>query len=161
MPSLIKSFLCGPAENRKNSKRTMYLQIFNFSCWLDFENGLIWAFAAPMACVLIVNTVMFIIAIRIAKKSIQKRGEDNEKTFALIKGKLLILISCSYLHSYIYLIIFFYLRFLFIALYSWHYLDIWIHVLEWWNGSICYIICVIEFYTSKIPRLLVYYFISQ
>ena len=105
MPSLIKSFLCGPAENRKNSKRTMYLQIFNFSCWLDFENGLIWAFAAPMACVLIVNSVMFIIAIRIAKKSIQKRGEDNEKTFALIKGKLLILIACSYLYNrYIYLI---------------------------------------------------------
>ena len=106
---------------------------FTFSCWLDFENGLIWAFAAPMACVLIVNTVMFIIAIRIAKKSIQKRGEDNEKTFALIKGKLLILIACSYLYNrYIYLIknIFFYLRFLFIALYSWHYLDIWIHVLE-------------------------------
>ena len=57
-----------------------------------------------MACVLIVNTVMFIIAIRIAKKSIQKRGEDNEKTFALIKGKLLILIACSYLYRYIYLI---------------------------------------------------------
>ena len=79
-------------------------QTFIFSCWLDFENGLIWAFAAPMACVLIVNTVMFIIAIRIAKKSIQKRGEDNEKTFALIKGKLLILITCSYLYRYIYLI---------------------------------------------------------
>ena len=58
-----------------------------------------------MACVLIVNSVMFIIAIRIAKKSIQKRGEDNEKTFALIKGKLLILIACSYLYNrYIYLI---------------------------------------------------------
>ena len=136
-------------------------QTFIFSCWLDFENGLIWAFAAPMACVLIVNTVMFIIAIRIAKKSIQKRGEDNEKTFALIKGILLILISCSYLHRYIYLIIFFYLRFLFIALYSWHYLDIWIHVLEWWNGSICYIICVIKFYTSKVPfnYLLVYFLV--
>ena len=104
MPSLRKLFLCGPAENRKKSKRTMYLKIFIFSCWLDFENGLIWAFAAPMACVLIVNTVMFIIAIRIAKKSIQKRGEDNEKTFALIKGKLLILIACSYLYRYIYLI---------------------------------------------------------
>ena len=52
-----------------------------------------------MACVLIVNTVMFIIAIRIAKKSIQKRGEDNEKTFALIKGKLLIID-----YRYIYLI---------------------------------------------------------
>ena len=47
---------------------------------------------------------MFIIAIRIAKKSIEKRGEDNEKTFALIKGKLLILIACSYLYRYIYLI---------------------------------------------------------
>ena len=61
-----------------------------------------------MACVLIVNTVMFIIAIRIAKKSIQKRGEDNEKTFALIKGKLLIPIGCSYLYRYIYLINFFF-----------------------------------------------------
>ena len=58
----------------------LFLLNFIFSCWLDFENGLIWAFAAPMACVLIVNTIMFIIAIRIAKKSIQKRGEDNEKT---------------------------------------------------------------------------------
>ena len=122
--------LCGPAENRKNSKRTMYLQIFIFSCWLDFENGLIWAFAAPMACVLIVNTVMFVIAIRIAKKSIQKRGEDNEKTFALIKGKLLIIYSFLFMQVHIFdQNYFFYLRFLFIALYSWHYLDIWIHVL--------------------------------
>ena len=85
---------CGKSKNSKRKK--IHLQIFIFSCWLDFENGLIWAFAAPMACVLIVNTVMFIIAIRIAKKSIQKRGEDNEKTFALIKGKLLILIACPY-----------------------------------------------------------------
>ena len=84
-----------PRKIEKNQKEQCISIIF--SCWLDFENGLIWAFAAPMACVLIVNTIMFIIAIRIAKKSIQKRGEDNEKTFALMKGKHNICLFCSYL----------------------------------------------------------------
>lgn len=55
-------------------------------CWLDFSNGLIWAFGAPVACVLVVNSVMFMIAIRIARKSIQKRGQSSERTLALIKG---------------------------------------------------------------------------
>ena len=41
-----------------------------------------------MACVLLVNITMFIIAIRIAKNSMQKRGESNEKTLALMKGML-------------------------------------------------------------------------
>ena len=50
-------------------------------------NGLIWAFVAPIICVLIINSVMFFIAIRIARQSIQKRGESGEKTLALIKGK--------------------------------------------------------------------------
>ena len=41
-----------------------------------------------MACVLLVNITMFIIAIRIAKNSMQKRGESNDKTLALMKGML-------------------------------------------------------------------------
>ena len=57
-------------------------------CWLDTGNGLIWAFVAPIICVLVINSVMFFIAIRIARKSIQKRGESGERTMALIKGKL-------------------------------------------------------------------------
>ena len=43
-----------------------------------------------MACVLLVNITMFIIAIRIAKNSMQKRGESNEKTLALMKGKVVL-----------------------------------------------------------------------
>ena len=66
-------------------QRHLFLSFF-FSCWLDFSNGLIWAFGAPVACVLVVNSVMFMIAIRIAKKSIQKRGQSSERTLALIKG---------------------------------------------------------------------------
>ena len=61
---------------------------FHFSCWLDTGNGLIWAFVAPIICVLITNSVMFFIAIRIARRSIQKRGESGEKTMALIKGEV-------------------------------------------------------------------------
>ena len=66
-------------------QRHLFLSFF-FSCWLDFSNGLIWAFGAPVACVLVVNSVMFMIAIRIARKSIQKRGQSSERTLALIKG---------------------------------------------------------------------------
>ena len=64
---------------------------FNFSCWLDTENGLIYAFVVPMATVLLINTIMFIVALRIAKNSIQKRGEGAEKTLALMKGLFTIL----------------------------------------------------------------------
>ena len=44
-----------------------------------------------MATVLLINTVMFIVALRIAKNSIQKRGEGAEKTLALMKGLFTIL----------------------------------------------------------------------
>ena len=67
-------------------QKITFISLLFFSCWLDFSNGLIWAFGAPVACVLVVNSVMFMIAIRIARKSIQKRGQSSERTLALIKG---------------------------------------------------------------------------
>ena len=55
---------------------------------MDTENGLIWAFVAPVIFVLIVNISMFIKALTIAKRSIDKRQntEDSAKTMTLIKG---------------------------------------------------------------------------
>lgn len=69
----------------------LFQSCFFFSCWLGTENGLIWAFGVPVACVLIVNLAMFAVAIRIAKRSIQKRGESSERTMALIKGSMSLL----------------------------------------------------------------------
>jgi len=52
-------------------------------------NGLIWAFAGPVLIILVANTSMFITAINIARKSMQKRqAGDNSKVITLIKGKL-------------------------------------------------------------------------
>ena len=84
--------LCLRRETPILSKNNIYFSPF-FSCWLDFSNGLIWAFGAPVACVLVVNSVMFMIAIRIARKSIQKRGQSSERTLALIKGTPYLLLS--------------------------------------------------------------------
>jgi hypothetical protein len=55
---------------------------------LSNENGLIWAFAGPVAVVLLVNVAMFGTAINIARKSIQKRqnADSNTRTMTLIKG---------------------------------------------------------------------------
>merc|ERR1712029_592903 len=73
-------------------------------CWLDFHNGLIWAFGAPVACVLVINCAMFVIAIRIARRSIQKRGESSERTLALIKGSasLLCILGITWILGFTY-----------------------------------------------------------
>ena len=63
-----------------------------------------------MACVLLVNITMFIIAIRIAKNSMQKRGESNEKTLALMKGMLYYVIMIN-VDVVIHIMFFLYLTF--------------------------------------------------
>ena len=65
-----------------------------------------------MACVLLVNITMFIIAIRIAKNSMQKRGESNEKTLALMKGMLyyVIMINVDVVIHIIFFFVFDFLR---------------------------------------------------
>ena len=68
---LFPKLVCVGHETPILSKNNINFSPF-FSCWLDFSNGLIWAFGAPVACVLVVNSVMFMIAICIARKSIQK-----------------------------------------------------------------------------------------
>ena len=64
------------------------------SCWLSVDNGLIWAFIAPVIVVLVVNTAMFIQALVIARKSLHKRSDsmkgDKSATsskMTLFKGK--------------------------------------------------------------------------
>ena len=58
------------------------------SCWLTTEHGFIWAFAGPVVCVLIVNTVMFVKALVIAHRSLaRKQPEKNTgNTLTLLKG---------------------------------------------------------------------------
>ena len=61
---------------------------FACSCWLTTEHGFIWAFAGPVVCVLIVNTVMFVKALVIAHRSLaRKQPEKNTgNTLTLLKG---------------------------------------------------------------------------
>ena len=86
VPCMQQPCLMSTTRNTHTFKKITFISLLFFSCWLDFSNGLIWAFGAPVACVLVVNSVMFMIAIRIARKSIQKRGQSSERTLALIKG---------------------------------------------------------------------------
>ena len=51
----------------------------SFSCWLSVDNGLIWAFAAPVIIVLVINTAMFIQALLIARKSLHKRSDSSKR----------------------------------------------------------------------------------
>ena len=53
--------------------------ISSFSCWLSVDNGLIWAFAAPVIIVLVINTAMFIQALLIARKSLHKRSDSSKR----------------------------------------------------------------------------------
>ena len=69
----------------------IYIPYHYYSCWLDHSNGLIWAFVGPVILVLMLNTVMFIIALAIAKKSLQKRpdnSEGNSNALTLFKGNV-------------------------------------------------------------------------
>ena len=53
--------------------------VSSFSCWLSVDNGLIWAFAAPVIIVLVINTAMFIQALLIARKSLHKRSDSSKR----------------------------------------------------------------------------------
>ena len=128
---------------------------FNSSCWLDTENGLIYAFVVPMACVLLVNITMFIIAIRIAKNSMQKRGESNEKTLALMKGMLyyVIMINVDFIvHTkffFLYLtfekyvlMAFVLIRVVFLIVHTGNYMDFWLYLLRSRSWVVSSIVCI-------------------
>ena len=58
-------------------------------CRLDYRNGLIWAFAAPVCLVIGVNSFMFLKAMLIARKTMRNRKnaiEETKRTLTLIKG---------------------------------------------------------------------------
>ena len=59
-----------------------------YSCWLEHENGLIWAFAGPVLAIIVFNTFMFAKALLIARKTMRKKhsSEDKKQTLTLLKG---------------------------------------------------------------------------
>ena len=82
--------------------------ISSFSCWLSVDNGLIWAFAAPVIIVLVINTAMFIQALLIARKSLHKRSDSSKRdktstssNWTLFKGnqKTFQIIFCQANHT--------------------------------------------------------------
>ena len=103
-----------------------------------------------MACVLLVNITMFIIAIRIAKNSMQKRGESNDKTLALMKGMLyyVIMINVDVVIHIMFFFVFDFLRnryryiekyvltasplirLVFIIVHTGDYMDFWLYLLR-------------------------------
>ncbi len=48
---------------------------------MDYENGLIWAFAAPVLLVVLINTAMFVRALLIARASISKKNINSRGQF--------------------------------------------------------------------------------
>ena len=61
----------------------------DFPLRLDYRNGLIWAFAAPVCLVIGVNSFMFLKAMLIARKTMRNRKnaiEETKRTVTLIKG---------------------------------------------------------------------------
>ena len=83
---ILKNHYC----SRDNHVQENVSSSFFWSCWLDVQYGVIWAFAGPVICVLLVNTIMFFMALVIARKSLQKRsdgGKMTSNTFTLLKGK--------------------------------------------------------------------------
>ena len=71
-------------------KVRLWLKVYFFvySCWLSVENGLIWAFIAPVIFVLVVNTAMFVQALLIARKSLHKRSNSTKTDRASVSSKL-------------------------------------------------------------------------
>ncbi len=69
---------------------------FRQSCWLDYENGLIWAFAAPVLLVLSVNSVMFVKALLIARRTINRRHnvQETKNILTLVRGEIMQLNEC-------------------------------------------------------------------
>lgn len=68
----------------------MYIKVscLCLSCWLDWSNGLIWAFAGPALAIIVFNTGMFIKALLISKRTMAKKqgGEDKSHIMTLLKG---------------------------------------------------------------------------
>ena len=56
-------------------------------CWLDPDTGFIWAFMGPVAAVVAVNGVIFVIAMMTARKAIYRCG-NNDNTNANVMTML-------------------------------------------------------------------------
>ncbi len=95
--------------------RNKVLLFFFCSCWLDYENGLIWAFAAPVLLVVLVNTAMFAKAILIARESISKKNinskgninakdRETKNVVTLVKGSfsLLCILGVTWMFGFTY-----------------------------------------------------------
>ena len=76
-------------------------------CWLTTEHGFIWAFVGPVAGVITINVLIFIMAMTVARKALMRK-KNIDKTTELItwmKGSLSLLsiLGTSWVFGFLYL----------------------------------------------------------
>jgi len=62
-------------------------------CWLTTDHGFIWSFIGPVAAVVAINMMIFIVAMTVARKAIMKKKNIDKKTelTTWLKGSLSLL----------------------------------------------------------------------
>ena len=76
-------------------------------CWLTTRRGFIWAFAGPVAGVVGINLLIFIMAMTVARKAVMRKKNINKKTELItwMKGSLSLLsiLGISWVFGFLYL----------------------------------------------------------
>ena len=91
------------------SNELMDLQSYGSSqyCWLTNTHGLIWAFMGPVAVIIAVNIVIFVLAMSVARMAISRNNnlERSQEVMTQLKGclSLISILGLSWLSGFLYL----------------------------------------------------------
>jgi len=76
-------------------------------CWLTIKHGFIWSFGGPVAAVVVINVLIFIMAMSVARKAITRKNNADKKTELItwLKGSLSLLsiLGISWIFGFLYM----------------------------------------------------------
>lgn len=76
-------------------------------CWLTTQSGFIWAFMGPVAVVVAINVLIFIMAMTVARRAVMRKKNVDKKTELItwLKGSLSLLsiLGTSWVFGFLYL----------------------------------------------------------
>ena len=102
LPALIVavSLLCNQVLDLQSYGSSQY-------CWLTNTHGLIWAFMGPVALIIAVNIIIFVLAMSVARMAISRNNnlETSQEVMTQLKGclSLISILGLSWLSGFLYL----------------------------------------------------------
>ena len=101
LPALIVSvsFLCNQLLALDSYGTAQY-------CWLSNKHGLIWAFMGPVAVIIVINIIIFVLAMSIARMAISRNNnlDTSQEMMTQLKGclSLISILGLSWLSGFFY-----------------------------------------------------------